>query len=57
MRKRTGLHNRGKRGRSAYALRKKRSAADRYGTWDNGRRTGSEVVAGRSLTYDMRAGR
>ena len=54
MRKRTGLANRYRHGRSTYSRRKKNGVADTYGAWDNGRQTRSERVNGSVLTYDHR---
>jgi hypothetical protein len=51
MRKRTGLRNRYRNGRSVYSAKNKRRDADSYGSWTQGRRSTSEVIAGKSLTY------
>ena len=52
MRKRTGLRNKFRSGKGTYCKNKKRATADRYGTWVSGKRTGAEVIAGRSMTYN-----
>jgi hypothetical protein len=53
MRKRTGLHNRGRKGKSTYSAKRKRLTADRYGSWAGGRQTGGEVIAGRSVWWRL----
>jgi hypothetical protein len=39
MRKRTGLRNRHRNGRSTYSVKNKRKDADRYGSYDQGKLT------------------
>jgi len=57
-RKQTGLRNRYRRGAglSTYARQGKRKLADSYGSWQSGKRVGSEVIAGRSLAYSFIGG-
>lgn len=53
-RKRTGLRNKFRTGKSTYSIRKKSTEADRYGSWSQGKRVaGAEVIAGRSMNYRL----
>lgn len=54
MRKQTGLRNRFRSGRSTYSVKGKSKVGDKYGAWDKGTQTRSEVVNGKTLTYDAR---
>lgn len=50
-RKCTGLRNRFRSGRGTYSIKRKRTTADRYGTYVNGRPTAPEVISGRSVWW------
>jgi hypothetical protein len=48
-RKRTGLRNRYRSGRSTYCAQDKAKSRDRYGKYMNGKCLDSDVIAGRTL--------
>lgn len=54
-RKHTGLRNRHRRGHglSTYAKKGKRRNADTYGTCVQGKRVGTEIIAGRVMQYQF----
>ena len=54
MRKRTGLHNRGKSGRSTYSVKNKRREADSYGSYQSGRSVTGETIAGKNCGSMLR---
>jgi len=58
VRKRTGLRNKWRRGKgvSTYGLHEKRKQSDTYGTWQQGKRVGLEVIAGRTMNYKVGMG-
>lgn len=45
-RKRTGLSNRFRSGRSKYSAEAKSKSGDRYGAWVNGKQTTPDIVTG-----------
>jgi hypothetical protein len=49
MRKRTGLRNRGRSGRSTYSVQNKSRRADRYGTYYGRRCESPDTIAGHTL--------
>lgn len=53
-RKRTGLRNRNRGGRSTYALQHKSTGSDRYGQWDSGRQRTQDSIAGHLVWTDGR---
>lgn len=53
-RKRTGLRNRHRTGRSTYSRAGKHDRRDTYGTWSSGRQDRPEVIAGRTLSTRTR---
>ena len=53
-RKRTGLRNRGRRGRSTYSTRHKSRSADMYVSMTNGKPNGQDTIAGHGV-YPIRA--
>jgi hypothetical protein len=50
-RKRTGIRNRYRSGKSSYSVKGKSTSRDRYGKFTNGRQDTPDVVAGRTLHY------
>lgn len=50
-RKRTGLRNKSRNGKSWYCIKGKHAARDRYGKFTNGRQDTPDVIAGRNLHY------
>jgi hypothetical protein len=48
-RKRTGLRNKYRSGRGTYSRDRKAETADRYGTWDSGKRKQPERIAGKLI--------
>lgn len=50
-RKRTGLRNRFRSGRSTYSKMYKKTYRDTYGHFENGRKLRTEVIAGRALPF------
>lgn len=55
-RKRTGLRNRFRTGRSKYSTEHKAFTADRYGEYDQGKSKRPEKVAGRTIEYRLGRG-
>jgi hypothetical protein len=53
MRKRTGLRNKFRTGKSTYAKRKKGAQADRYGSYVGGELRSSETIAGTLHTEQL----
>ena len=53
-RKRTGLRNRFRTGRSTYSAKAKTVTADRYGQWNLGRQERPDVIGGHQLAYRTR---
>lgn len=53
-RKRTGLRNRDRGGRSTYSTKNKGALADRYGQWTLGRQDRPDVIAGHQVSYRNR---
>jgi hypothetical protein len=54
-RKRTGLRNRNRTGKHTYFLKHKSGTGDRYGEWAQGYQLRPDVIAGRVMTYRMKA--
>ena len=52
-RKRTGLSNRFRSGRSTYSIKGKGKNADKYGSYTQGRIQTNESIAGRSISEDL----
>jgi hypothetical protein len=48
-RKRTGLRNRFRSGRSVYSLKDKHASRDRYGKFTSGKQDTPDVIAGRTI--------
>ena len=54
MRKRTGLRNRFRNGRSPYSVKNKGLSSDSYGSYSSGTLTRAESVAGRTISSQLR---
>lgn len=52
-RKRTGLRNRHRDGRSTYSVKGKAAHRDSYATFANGRQTRPDIIAGHVLSYRL----
>lgn len=52
-RKQTGLRNRHRDGRSTYSRKGKGDRRDSYGSYTAGRQDRAEVIAGRTLSFQL----
>jgi hypothetical protein len=52
-RKRTGISNRRRHGRSTYSTQHKAAKADRYGSWTGGRQERSDTIGGHACTWPL----
>lgn len=57
MRRRTGLRNRFRDGKGTYSEQGKRRTADRYGGFEQGRQKSVEVINGRQVWHEWKAGK